>query len=158
QTGLNGNISADPLFVSPSTADYHLRRGSPAIDAGKNMAANLPATDFDGDPRILDGNGDGIPIVDMGIDEVAPDSFDICLQDDSNGSLLKINSTTGEYLFSRCNGFVLGGRGSLTLRGSLITLQDNAVDRRISARIDKSLGTGTASIQLFSQGTTFTIS
>jgi parallel beta-helix repeat protein len=34
QTGINGNISADPLFVNPSAGDYHLASGSPCIDAG----------------------------------------------------------------------------------------------------------------------------
>jgi len=32
QTGINGNISADPLFVGPG--GFHLQSGSPAIDAG----------------------------------------------------------------------------------------------------------------------------
>lgn len=64
QTGLNGNISADPLFVSSS--DFHLLGNSPAIDAGDNSAPNLPAQDFDGNPRIVDGNFTGTPIVDMG--------------------------------------------------------------------------------------------
>ena len=32
--GLNGNISADPLFVDPENGDFHLRPGSPSIDTG----------------------------------------------------------------------------------------------------------------------------
>lgn len=69
QTGLNGNISADPLFVGPVGVDYHLQSGSPAIDAGTNSAPLLPPVDLDGDPRILDGDGNGAAIVDMGADE-----------------------------------------------------------------------------------------
>ena len=67
-TGTGGNISADPLFVAPaaSPADYHLQAGSPAIDAADNAAAGLPSTDLSGSPRVLDGNGDGSAVVDMG--------------------------------------------------------------------------------------------
>jgi Right handed beta helix region/Bacterial Ig domain/Domain of unknown function (DUF5123) len=80
-TGTDGNISADPLFTNPTQGDYHLQQGSPSIDAGDNLTPNLPDKDLDGDPRILDGNGDGNPIVDMGVDEfLAPSSFDISLQ------------------------------------------------------------------------------
>jgi hypothetical protein len=59
-----GNISADPLFVSPATNDYRLQTGSPAIDTGTNVA--IAARDLAGQPRIADGNGDGIPVIDMG--------------------------------------------------------------------------------------------
>src|SRR5207249_2330983 len=31
QTGMNGNISADPLFVNSGVGDYRLASGSPAI-------------------------------------------------------------------------------------------------------------------------------
>ena len=65
-----GNINLDPLFVDPASGDYHLGLGSPCIDAGTNDAPNLPGYDFEGDPRVMDGNRDGTAIVDMGIDEV----------------------------------------------------------------------------------------
>jgi hypothetical protein len=67
QIGVNGNISADPSFVDAAGGDFHIRRG-PAVDAGTNTGA--PATDVDGDPRPLDGNGDGAATVDMGADEI----------------------------------------------------------------------------------------
>ena len=63
------DISLDPLFVNPSGGDYHLQTTSPCIDAGSNAAPGLPATDLEGDPRVIDGNGDGTSTVDMGADE-----------------------------------------------------------------------------------------
>jgi hypothetical protein len=59
-----GNIDADPMFVGGG--DYHLKASSPCIDAGTNDAPALPYTDFEGNDRIIDGNGDGNAIVDMG--------------------------------------------------------------------------------------------
>lgn len=88
---------------------------------------------------------------------VIPKTFDICLQDESNGSLLQINYTTGEYQFTNCSGVTITGTGTLTKKGSLITLQHNAIDRRVLARIDGSSNRATASIQLLSQAGVFTI-
>jgi hypothetical protein len=64
-----GNIDADPLFSDPEHGDFHLVGASPCIDAGLDTAPYLPATDYEGDDRILDGDLDGTPTVDMGIDE-----------------------------------------------------------------------------------------
>ena len=60
-----GNIDADPLFVDPAKGDYHLKYGSPCIDAGTTttVPGGLPEKDFEGDSRILGGG------VDMGADE-----------------------------------------------------------------------------------------
>jgi len=63
------DIYENPLFVNPSAGDYHLQSVSPCIDAGWNDAPSLPATDFEGDPRIVDGDDDGEAVVDMGADE-----------------------------------------------------------------------------------------
>ena len=45
-----GNVSGDPLFANPLAGDFHLRAGSPAIDAGAMQDPALP-TDLDGHPR-----------------------------------------------------------------------------------------------------------
>src|SRR5262249_13398131 len=65
-----GNISADPLFLTAS--DFHLQWGSPAVDAGTNSVSGLPSSDFGGNPRIADGNGDSTAIVDIGAYELSP--------------------------------------------------------------------------------------
>jgi hypothetical protein len=69
QTGQNGNISADPLFEDPA-GDFHLRRGSPAVDVARNDIA--PPVDIDCDPRPMDGDGDGTFVADLGADELPP--------------------------------------------------------------------------------------
>ncbi|MCX6344426.1 MAG: hypothetical protein NT018_05050 [Armatimonadetes bacterium] len=58
-----GDISADPLFVNTGGGDFHLAFGSPCINAGWNLAPDIPALDMDGQPRIMGG------IVDIGADE-----------------------------------------------------------------------------------------
>lgn len=83
--------------------------------------------------------------------------FDICLQDETNGSFLSVNSATGDYQFSNCVGVTIGGIAAITRRGCLITLQVNGPDRRLLARIDTCMSSAIASIQVFSQGATFTI-
>jgi hypothetical protein len=57
QTGSNGNISADPLFVK-APANLRLTSGSPAINAGTNSAPDLPSKDLAGKPRIVGGTVD----------------------------------------------------------------------------------------------------
>jgi hypothetical protein len=70
QTGLRGNLSANPLFARNAFADvagdYHLQMGSPAIDAGDDTAPGMAAADLDGNARVADGDGDGAARVDMG--------------------------------------------------------------------------------------------
>jgi hypothetical protein len=70
ETGLRGNLSADPLFARNAFADvlgdYHLQMGSPAIDAGDNTVPQMAGVDLDGNARVADGDGDGAARVDMG--------------------------------------------------------------------------------------------
>jgi len=74
-----GNLDGNPAFVrapdpgpdgdwdgvADDYGDLHLVAGSPSIDTGTNSTISLP-TDLDGQPRIVDGDGDGDAIVDMG--------------------------------------------------------------------------------------------
>ncbi|MFY9558490.1 MAG: hypothetical protein WAV20_16260 [Blastocatellia bacterium] len=83
--------------------------------------------------------------------------FDLCLQDESNGNILQVNSITGEYQFTNCLGLTIGGTGMITKKGCLVTLQVNGPDRRVLARIDTCMMSGTASVQVLSPSRTFSI-
>src|SRR5215469_7094541 len=52
----SANLNADPKFVDPAKADFHLQPGSPASHAG--VSAGVPA-DFDGVPRSQNSPGLG---------------------------------------------------------------------------------------------------
>lgn len=69
--GINGNISADPLFVAvaPNVLNARVLPGSPVIDAGDNNEASLE--DLDEAIRVQDGNADTIARIDMGAYEYA---------------------------------------------------------------------------------------
>lgn len=60
------NVSADPRFRGPS--DFRLRADSPCIDA----ASSHLSTDANGDPRPIDGDGDGEAFPDIGAFEYRP--------------------------------------------------------------------------------------
>lgn len=85
-------------------------------------------------------------------------SYDLLLQDDSSGSILRWNSDSGDYVYSRCSdGFMLTGTGSANSHGETFTLTDESGDRRVSAILDNAVRTGTASIQYPLGSTTQTI-
>jgi hypothetical protein len=56
-------FNGDPKFVDSGAGNYHLSPDSPCIDGGLGAYG---ATDLDGNPRVLDGNGDGILASDIG--------------------------------------------------------------------------------------------
>jgi len=59
----SSSIVANPQFVDPASANFHLQASSPAIDGGADLGF---AFDFDGLPVPVDGNGDGLAKADMG--------------------------------------------------------------------------------------------
>jgi parallel beta-helix repeat protein/predicted outer membrane repeat protein len=58
-----GNKMEDPLLLNPERGDYHIRSGSPCIDAGTSTVAQLPSTDLDGEYRPFGAQ------IDIGADE-----------------------------------------------------------------------------------------
>ena len=70
--GINGNISANPMFVGQG--NFSLRPNSPAAAAGNNSAYGVPTADLAGNPRVRDSKGMGHPNVDMGAYQLAGDA------------------------------------------------------------------------------------
>jgi predicted outer membrane repeat protein len=101
-----GNIDDAPLFMDitdPDPVNWNLRLQleSPCIDAGDDLTPALPATDLDGKPRRIDGDGNLTIAVDMGAYEYG----DICECDymedlDTDGADLAeyINDPWGQEL------------------------------------------------------------
>ena len=63
-----GIINVDPLLVNVAVTNFHLRAGSPCIDAGTNLSQWV-SNDLEFIPRPLDGNGDGATGFDIGAHE-----------------------------------------------------------------------------------------
>jgi hypothetical protein len=64
-----GNLASGPGFANSANGDFHLALGSRCIDVGS--APSPVAVDLDGNLRPLDGNGDAVPIADIGAYEYA---------------------------------------------------------------------------------------
>jgi hypothetical protein len=64
-----GNIRARPQWINPAERDFHLKSNSPCINAGTVERIDLPDTDYEGDPRIVED------LVDMGADEYVSDRY-----------------------------------------------------------------------------------
>jgi predicted outer membrane repeat protein len=117
-SGHHGNINQNPMFFNitgtdPSVWDFHLQAGSPCIDKGSNTVPGLPLFDIDGEPRIMDGSGDGGAIADMGVDEVTgpqdpnPPAGTIVINSGSTGTItpdvfLTINVTDPSGMSQMC--------------------------------------------------------
>jgi predicted outer membrane repeat protein len=65
-----GNVRVDPRFGDPNESEFTLSFDSPCLDAGSNAAVLGIFTDYTGSTRIVDGNGDGVAVVDMGAFEL----------------------------------------------------------------------------------------
>jgi len=64
QTGINGNISENPLFVDAQAKDFHLQLDSPCIDAGDPDYVPFPwQLDIDGENAVMGEQ------IDIGADE-----------------------------------------------------------------------------------------
>jgi len=94
-------------------------------------------------------------------EEPVSPSYDLCVQDESTGNVLKVNSATGDYQFIKCGtpGAMLTGRGKLKLKkaGCLIKLSQFLSDREVSASINRCKQTGSAAISITTTGQSFAL-
>jgi hypothetical protein len=75
--------------------------------------------------------------------------LNVCIHDDHTGDTFRFNSTTGQYVYTRCaDKFSLRGTGAVRNVNGLNTLSDNLSDRRISAMFNPGSLTGRATIML----------
>lgn len=146
-------------YNSDGTFDQTFGSGGRAVIAVGDLVPTVKSLAIQSDGKIIAA---GLVFnFDTGLDFVLVRlqgaTFDLCLRDDSSGNILQVNLTTGSYQFTNCSGVTLGGIGSIITKGCYVTLQVNGPDRRVLVRIDTCARTGTATIQVFSTATRFTI-
>ena len=73
--------------------------------------------------------------------------LDICIQDNNSGDTFRLNSMTGQYVYTRClDKFTLTGTGMLRTVNGIVSLTDSKPDRKISAVFLLGQMTGRANI------------
>lgn len=88
-----------------------------------------------------------------------PPPFDICVQNESTGDTLEVNSQTGEYRFSSCGsqGVTLTGKAKVKVKkaGCLLKLSDSQSDHGLTASINICRKFGSAAIEIAATGRVF---
>ncbi len=85
-------------------------------------------------------------------------SYNICLQDDVHGYKLRIDSATGDYVFTDCHSITIGGKGTIRTSRCEVVLRDSLGDRVVSAQINNCSKKANASVQVFPNREPFIIS
>lgn len=76
--------------------------------------------------------------------------YNLCLQDETTGDVLRVNTLTGEYQLTRCGaaGFTLNGRAALSRQGCELRLRDGRLFAVISDCGYNSARSGEAALRL----------
>jgi|GEM_PF-1316086 len=113
-TNGTGNLTNAPLFRDAEIEDFRLVPGSPCIDAGVYLVGGV-ANDLAGNPRPLDGNGDGVAGFDLGALEFNPRPPALVVNTNSN----LVGDTSGLSALASTNDLVNCAGGSCVGYGSL---------------------------------------
>jgi uncharacterized delta-60 repeat protein len=83
-------------------------------------------------------------------DAQAGTRYDLCVQDDESKNYLEINSTTGEYLLTRCDFNWLAGTGVISKDATTFTLTDESAGQAVSVSINLAKHKAQITIRTFS--------
>ena len=157
-------IAAGSTFNSVSRIDFCITRYGidGALDTTFGNQGRI-ITDFAGDTDaptsvLIQPDGKIIASGSARVDEVGDFAlaryegeppFNICMQDESNGNALQLNTMSGVYVFSNCRkGWSVSGTGIVRDRGCKIEFQDIRADRNIVALINVCTNTANASVRV----------
>jgi hypothetical protein len=107
------------------------------------VAGNYPAKIAD--PQLIDA-----------IRQLTKGLGGLCLQDNTSGSTMMVNQTTGDYQFTNCRkGIVLTGKGTITVNSCKLSLVDFGPDRKhpdrnIQILINTCTGVASGTVQMTS--------
>lgn len=118
QTGLYGNLSADPLFVDPNNNNYRLQYDSVCVDAGDpNFTNPLGLTDYRGTVRVIGSAADMGAIESWPVWNMTSASQYLCIQDAVD------DANDADVLILRPGTYQGAGNRDINFNGKSIILQ-----------------------------------
>lgn len=147
--GIGGKVTTSFGIIASATA-LALAPDGRIVAAGTTTPFQSPPDFALARYEALPGSGGG---------SGAPPPFDICVQNDSTGDVLEVNSETGDYRFSSCGSqrVTLTGKAKVKVKkaGCLLKLSASLSDHALTASINICKKTGSASIEITATGRVF---
>ncbi|MFL6216504.1 MAG: hypothetical protein ACJ74J_21655 [Blastocatellia bacterium] len=85
-------------------------------------------------------------------------TYDLCIQDDDNGCMLRMSSATGDYVFTNCRkGISISGKGVMSGLACKVYLQGKTADHQLSVTMNTCTHVGTATLKSYATGKSMTI-